>query len=1331
MHSRKPAGSSVLLLITLLIFSLVLPFSPIVSAAPAPAATSPSGSSDMNPNDSDTIFIQYLSNKGIMKGFPDGSFRPQEGLTRAQAATLLIKAAGIAPASGPSKFKDLKTDHWAYASIAAAEKAGFISGFPDGTFHPEEGLTRAQGISLALRLSKQPLNTAVLPALADMNSQHWAAPAVATGLAAQMVALSADSKSFLPNAPFSRGNMARALGILLTQDPGLYGATLTGTLKVTSGTATLQSGTGDPVNVTTTASVKINDIITTGTGCTADLSYPDGSSMLIKEKSTVSVQEAQGRHYIKADGHEGVGVDYLNLKIKEGTLFGAVATTHAENAAADSAAKTSQLKTNYYAGLNRPQLLAAADQPWYEASKTKKVKVKVDMPWGVAAIRGTFVMINVAPNGQSSVSCLTGSAEVSSGGASVPLSQGQASAVTSQGAPPAASTALSTAVVQAFAAVKAWVEQVAQAMDNAQPATIAPPAPAVTNPALAPAVAAPVNTPVAVNPAAALQTVQSAMSATGVTTAASSAASSTTTSSSSGSSGSSSSGVTTTNAAPTATAVIISDSSSGAALTTAPMGTTLYGQYTYTDADNDVQGTSTCQWYRGSMADGSDKTALSGATTTTYTTGSTDVGQYLFYQVIPIAAAGTLTGAAVLSAGIQITAQTPPVILPSTGNIELANSQLNCQVNNSTSNRGRFTLGTAAGTSLLSTADDTKSLLYGWSGSSSSSWTSKTTIQLDGANNIFGENGSWVSTPQNVSTTSNSSTYSYANGTVQVKQELQLQNNQLVMTYTMSNNDTAAHSVGVRIMMDTKVGGNDSCNFRVNNHNLTDWTSFEGSNIPSTWYSFDTLGQPNVIAQGQNLLNQSWVPNKFLIGNYSTLYSNPWDYAGSGPLGDSAVAMFWNPVSLAAGTTRTCSISYGVMADADQFIRYLSSNVSSLVSSASDQNLTVNLATLGIASATSATLSILNSSNTSIASTTASIGSDGSASATFTIPAYTPAGAYMLRATAAGQTMEIPFSLTGTTPTPPPITGLSVKAGPSYAGSNLLSLFNGSTTTYSLGVANSVYEVQIAPTLAAGVTSVVDYVYGGTNNPASLAGVVPLYPGPNTAHVTLSGSGITSTTYTLNILRLNPGTATVGGYVYADNGTTPISGASVRVHLWGDDDVALVSGGTDVSTTTDTNGLWYLTGIPPGSYRIKSEAASKVVECYVYGSTASTYVWNDVPVLILDGGQTLGNINFQLDPGGTISGTVTSTSGAAVSNIKVFAQGPIWYDASTQSNGSYTITGLPFGNYKIIAPRYISDPWVQEWYNDKPSAATADSVPILAGAPDVTGINFILAPKTP
>jgi len=1321
MHTRKPAGSSVLLLITLLFFSLVLPLSATVSAAPAPAATSPNGSSDLNTNDGDTIFIQYLSNKDIMKGFPDGSFRPQEGLTRAQAATLLIKAAGIAPASVPSKFKDLKADHWAYASIAAAEKAGFISGFPDGTFHPEEGLTRAQGISLALRLSKQSLNTAALPALADMNSQHWAAPAVATGLAAQMVALSADGKSFLPNAPFSRGNMARALGILLTQDPGLYAATLTGTLKVTSGTATLQSGTGDPVTVNngSTANIKTNDVIITGAGCTADLSYPDGSSMLLKEKSTVSVQEAQGRHYIKSDGHEGVGVDYLNLKIKEGTLFGAVATTHTETAAADSSNKTSQLKTNYYASLNRPQLLAAADQPWYEASKTKKVKVKVDMPWGVAAIRGTFVMINVASNGQSNVSCLTGSAEVSSGGASVPLSQGQASAVTSQGAPPAASTTLSTAVVQAFAAVKAWVEQVAQAMDNAQPATIAPPAPAVVNPALAPAVAAPVNTPAAVNPAAAMQTVQSAMSATGVTTAASSPASSTP---SSGSSGSPYSGVTTTNTAPTATAVIISDSSSGAALTTAPMGTTLYGQYTYTDTESDVQGISLCQWYRGSQADGSDKTAISGATTTSYTTDSADVGQYLFYQVTPVAATGTLTGTAVLSSALQVIA---PVIPPaSSGIIDLLSSRLDLRVS---SCDGHFTLGTAAGTSLL-TSDDSKSLIFGWNGASSSTGTSQTTIQLDGTNKVFGLDGSWVSNPQNAAADTNRSTYSYANGSVQVDQELQLQGNQLIMKYTLRNNDTAAHNIGVRIMLDTMVGGNDSCNFRVNGRNLQTWASYAGSNIPANWYSFDSLStQPNVIAQGQNLLSQSWVPDKFLIGSYDTLFTNLWDYAGSGPLGDSAVAMFWNPVSLAAGATLSCSMSYGVVADDAQFIRYMNSSVPALISSASAQTVTVNLATLGIPSGTSAAISLIDPVNTSIANTTASIDSNGAASATLTIPASLAAGPYYIRATAAGQTIEIPFTITGTPP-PCPISALSVKIGDPAVGNNLLSNFNSSTLSYLLGVADSVYAVTIAPTLASGANSVVDYVYGGSNVPAS-GGVVPLYPGLNTAHVVVSQSGV-SQTYTLNIQRLNPGTANVGGYVYAANGTTPISGASVRVHLWGDDDVALVSGGSDVCTTTDANGLWYLTNIPPGSYRIKAEAASKVVEYYVYGNTASTYVWNDVPVLILDGGQTLGNINFQLDAGGTISGTVTSSASGnpPIDGIKVFAQGPIWYDSLTLSNGSYTITGLPFGQYTILAPRYITDPWVQEWYDNQTTVANATPVTISAGTPNATGIDFILTP---
>jgi len=479
MQRKKKVGGSLIIAVMAI---MILVYSPGLQAAETGGLTF----KDIAATDADLAYIKYLASQDIIKGYPDGSFQPQTGLTRAQAAVVMVKAGKInLDPNAVSPFKDLKKDHWARAYIAAAVKAGYISGYPDGTFKPDQPLSRAQGISLLLKLSQQPQN-AVLPALKDINAQHWAAKAVAVGLASGMVGLNADKQNYYPDGPFTRINMAHALGILLTEDPNLSASSLPGQLKAVAGkTTVIKAGSSSEEELKTTATVNAGDTIITAKGASAELSYPDGSSMLIKEDSKVSVKEAKGRKYIKTNGQEGIAIDWLNLDMKQGTMFTALATKHETSESTNPTEKKTSHLNNYMASLNGVERIAAAaagstpEAPWYEASKNKKVKVKVDMPWGVAAVRGTFVMISVSPSGQASVSCLTGNAEVTNGGQTVPLGQNQSTQVTTENAPPPAPAPLPPATVQLFDQVKTWIEETAKTMDQNQEQAAPPPPPAL------------------------------------------------------------------------------------------------------------------------------------------------------------------------------------------------------------------------------------------------------------------------------------------------------------------------------------------------------------------------------------------------------------------------------------------------------------------------------------------------------------------------------------------------------------------------------------------------------------------------------------------------------------------------------------------------------------------------------------------------------------------------------------------------------------------------------------------------------------------------------------
>ena len=89
---------------------------------------------------------------GIIDGFPDGTYKPDEPVTRAQFAKIIVSALGVGEAAqhiaGATKFADVPADHWATGYINVAVDVGVINGYPDGTFKPENQVTFAEAIKM-------------------------------------------------------------------------------------------------------------------------------------------------------------------------------------------------------------------------------------------------------------------------------------------------------------------------------------------------------------------------------------------------------------------------------------------------------------------------------------------------------------------------------------------------------------------------------------------------------------------------------------------------------------------------------------------------------------------------------------------------------------------------------------------------------------------------------------------------------------------------------------------------------------------------------------------------------------------------------------------------------------------------------------------------------------------------------------------------------------------------------------------------------------------------------------------------------------------------------
>lgn len=97
--------------------------------------------------------IDYLVSKGVIAGFPDGTFKPEEAVTREQFAKMVCIAKGLSEYK-PAKatFKDVASSRWSYGFIEAAVKAGYIKGYTDGTFKPERAISREELAVLGIRV---------------------------------------------------------------------------------------------------------------------------------------------------------------------------------------------------------------------------------------------------------------------------------------------------------------------------------------------------------------------------------------------------------------------------------------------------------------------------------------------------------------------------------------------------------------------------------------------------------------------------------------------------------------------------------------------------------------------------------------------------------------------------------------------------------------------------------------------------------------------------------------------------------------------------------------------------------------------------------------------------------------------------------------------------------------------------------------------------------------------------------------------------------------------------------------------------------------------------
>lgn len=166
--------------------------------------------------------VQTVTDRGLMTGVATDRFYPEGTVTRATVITVLWRLEGSPDVTVNSLFSDIPGSNWAYTAAAWAKAVGIAAGYSDGTFGPEDSVTREQLAVFLYRYALykgQPIAAGVVDLYGDSRYIHsWALTGVKHALGAGL--MTGDGKNLSPLGLASRAQLATVLINLLSPAQG-------------------------------------------------------------------------------------------------------------------------------------------------------------------------------------------------------------------------------------------------------------------------------------------------------------------------------------------------------------------------------------------------------------------------------------------------------------------------------------------------------------------------------------------------------------------------------------------------------------------------------------------------------------------------------------------------------------------------------------------------------------------------------------------------------------------------------------------------------------------------------------------------------------------------------------------------------------------------------------------------------------------------------------------------------------------------------------------------------------------------------------------------------
>lgn len=248
------------------------------------AATFP----DVSTSNAFSVAISALAEKQIIKGNADGTFAPDRTVNRAEFLTLLYRAKALAPATPMSScFKDVPSNAWFAAVVCDAAKNGFVAGYSDKTFKPEQAVNKVEALKMmftVLGLSQQSTPESMTQSLAysDLSASAWYMQYVSAAFRLRILPVPGMSATLLtPDKPLSRSEAAGFIYNAIYPSPLPLDGSSVSSAMMQNSSATTSTYTG-------TRSSSAKSLVSEAVGTITAVDFPFNDNGIFTKKLTQS-----------------------------------------------------------------------------------------------------------------------------------------------------------------------------------------------------------------------------------------------------------------------------------------------------------------------------------------------------------------------------------------------------------------------------------------------------------------------------------------------------------------------------------------------------------------------------------------------------------------------------------------------------------------------------------------------------------------------------------------------------------------------------------------------------------------------------------------------------------------------------------------------------------------------------------------------------------------------------------------------------------------------------------------------------------------------------------